>query len=164
MIHRAYLFDWGDTIMRDIPGRTGPMKDWPQVYAIEGVERLLQRLSQVSRCYLATNAKDSFETDIRAALERAGLNRYFTGIFCFRSVGYAKPSTEFFSHIVAALDLEPEQIAMVGDSFENDILGAVKFGIYGYWFNPRAAENKRGDRYTTIHAMSELLELSEKQS
>jgi len=162
MIHRAYLFDWGNTVMRDIPGLTGPMKDWPQVNAVNSVADALRHLNNISRCYLATNAKESDEKDIRAALDRVDLARYFKGIFCFRSVGSAKPSSEFFSHIVAALELEPEQIAMVGDSFENDILGAVNLGIYGYWYNPGSREDKYGERYTTIHSMSELIELTRK--
>jgi HAD superfamily hydrolase (TIGR01549 family) len=41
----------------------------------------------------------------------------------------AKPQPEFFSALVTAVGLPPEQIAYVGDRLDNDILPAVRAGL-----------------------------------
>jgi len=35
----------------------------------------------------ATSAQDSTKEDISEALKRAGLDRYFTDIFCYKDIG-----------------------------------------------------------------------------
>jgi FMN phosphatase YigB (HAD superfamily) len=46
---------------------------------------------------------------------------------------------------------------MVGDSFEDDILGAVQNGIFGYWYNPFLNESRNDKMYTTIQSLDELI-------
>ena len=41
---RAVLFDWGNTLMRDLPGQHGPMRDWPHVEALPGALETLTAL------------------------------------------------------------------------------------------------------------------------
>jgi len=43
------------------------------------------------------------------------------------------------------------------DSDENDILGAVNNGIFGYWYNPFSSENKDDKMYATINSLEDLL-------
>ncbi len=162
MIHKAYLFDWGDTLMVDMPGQMGPMKSWPEVRAVEGAKETLEYLSKVSTCHLVTNAKDSDEDDIREALRRANLDVYLSRIFCYRNVGFKKPSREFFSKVIETLGLDPKDIALVGDSLDTDVLGAVDSGIFGYWYNPASAEVKEGKMYSTIHSLVELVDIVKK--
>jgi FMN phosphatase YigB (HAD superfamily) len=160
MIYKAYLFDWGDTLMVDLPGYSGPMKSWPEVKAMDGAHQTLEYLSKVSMCHLVTNAKDSYEDDIREALGRVNLDVYLSRIFCYRNVGFEKPSREFFSKVMESLGLAPKDIALVGDSFEKDILGAISNGIYSFWYNPLNAEVKEGKMYSTIHSLVELIDLA----
>ncbi len=162
MIFKAYLFDWGDTLMVDIPHYPGPMKSWPEVRVVEGAQKTLEYLSKVSKCYLVTNAKDSKEEDIWEALARVNLDTYICNIFCYRNMGFEKPSSEFFSRVISTLCLDPEEIALVGDSFEKDILGAVKNGIFSYWYNSLSAEVKEDKMYTTIHSLVELIDIAKK--
>ena len=64
---RAVLFDWGNTLMRDLPGQHGPMRDWPHVEALPGALEALEALhAQGLRLALATNAADSGPAAIRA--------------------------------------------------------------------------------------------------
>jgi FMN phosphatase YigB (HAD superfamily) len=162
MIFKAYLFDWGDTLMKDFPHYTGPMKSWPEVKIVEGAQKTLKFLSKVSTCHLVTNAKDSNEEDIWKALARVNLNIYLDSVFCYKNIGFEKPSSEFFSKIISTLGLEPKEIAMVGDSFEKDIMGAVHSGIFGYWYNPLSTEVKEDKMYTTIHSLVELIDIANK--
>lgn len=132
-----YLFDWGDTLMVDIPNQTGAMCDWPKVQVVEGALTCLRRLSQHAHCHVATNAQNSSETQIRLALKRAGLSEYIEHVFCCENLGVGKTDPRYYPAITAKLDVKPESITMVGDSLERDVQQALKAGLKAVWFNPK---------------------------
>jgi FMN phosphatase YigB (HAD superfamily) len=152
------LFDWGDTLMRDFKEFHGPMKDWPCVEAVAGAGELLSRLNPDWTLALATNAVDSDEADIRAALLRADLDRWLARVYCFKQIGYRKPSLEFFQFLLDDLKVTPARACMVGDLFEVDVLGANACGIRAIWFNEWTDEVRQGALHRTIHALRELPE------
>jgi putative hydrolase of the HAD superfamily len=133
---KHYLFDWGDTLMVDIPNQTGPMCDWPKVQIVDGAKACLQRLSQHAQCHLATNAEDSTESQIRLALKRAGLSEHINHIFCRENLGVGKTDVSYYQKITDKLNVNPDQLTMVGDSLERDVHQALKAGIKAVWFNP----------------------------
>ena len=69
---RVVMFDWGDTVMRNLPGSTGPMAVWPRVEAVPGIAEALSILHPHHHLLLATNAEDSGAGLVRAALARVG--------------------------------------------------------------------------------------------
>ena len=129
IMNKVYLFDWGDTIMRNFPDEKGAMHTWQKVEAMPNAGKMLKRLSKTSDCYLATNAKDSVREDIIRALQRVNLHVYFKDIFCYRGIGYTKPSKEYFDSIIKKLDIPKSDIIMIGDDPETDIKGAEQCGI-----------------------------------
>jgi len=135
--YKHYLFDWGDTLMVDFPSEDGPMYKWSKVEAVEGADKLLSELSSVANCYVATNAKASSKDDIRKALSRVLLDKYIKDVFCYQSIGFEKPSKEFFYYILASLNADKNEIVMIGDGLEKDILGAIDFGFEAIWINTR---------------------------
>jgi len=157
MIYQAYLFDWGNTLMKEFPFYKGPMKSWPKVAAIPGAQKTLEHLSSLAQCYLVTNAEDSDENDIREALARVNLDTFINKIFCYRNIGFKKPSRKFYSKVISELGIDPARMAAVGDSFEEDILGAVHNGIFGYWYNPFFSESRNDKMYSTIKSLEELI-------
>jgi HAD superfamily hydrolase (TIGR01509 family) len=150
------LFDWGDTLMRDDPNAFGPMFTWDHVEVMPHALQVLTSLRSEWLIALATNALDSDETDIRKALQRVDLDSLFDKVYCFRQIGHKKPSSEFFKFILNDLKLNSSQIVMIGDKFENDILGANQFGIRAIWFNAQSVESKTSNMYCTIHDLNEL--------
>ena len=90
---------------------------------------------------LATNADDSDEADIRAALQRVNLDRCLDKVYCFKKIGYKKPSLEFFQYILDDLKLTPQSVCMVGDNYEADVLGANACGIRAVWFNEHSLDS-----------------------
>ena len=78
---RYLLFDWGDTLMRDFPDRSGPMADWPTVEAMPSIVAALEALHGRVGLAVATNAADSEPEQIRRALARGGLLHFFETIF-----------------------------------------------------------------------------------
>ena len=150
------IFDWGDTIMREFAEYAGPMYRWPRVQAVEGVAEVLPQLAQERTLVLATNAEDSQRQDIRKALQRVGLDGYFSKIYCSRTLKRRKPSAEFFESILADLQLPASAVVMVGDNLVADVLGANSAGIYAIWFNAKTTEHSKGSLHSTIHQFSEL--------
>ncbi|HBY21636.1 MAG: hypothetical protein A2X12_02510 [Bacteroidetes bacterium GWE2_29_8] len=128
-MYRAFLFDWGDTLMRDFPNETGPMFQWEKVETMPNVLETLEILSLKSNIYLATNAIDSNKIEIIAALKRVNIHKYFSDIFCYKDIGYKKPSQEYFARIISILKVKPIEVVMIGDNLNNDIIGSNKFGI-----------------------------------
>ena len=156
---KALLFDWGDTLMVDFPQYQGAMKDWPIVQAVPGAVDLLAALQGQYTLAIATNAADSDETAIRAALERVGLNQFIERIYCQHRIGFAKPSAEYFAHVLNDLNSEASEVLMVGDSFSTDVLGASRCGLWAVWLNRRNLEEQFGETYRTIHDLSQLPQL-----
>ncbi|MGQ8365841.1 HAD family hydrolase [Glaciecola sp. 1036] len=137
---KVYLFDWGDTLMVDFPNGKGKMCDWETVQAVEGAKELLQRLSSDDKIYIATGAAESSESDIKAAFERVGLDRFISGYFCKANLGISKGSPEFLRSILDKLNVTPECVFMVGDSYEKDIVPALAIGIQAIWLSPSTTQ------------------------
>lgn len=152
------LFDWGDTLMRNIGGFSGPMKDWPRVEAVAGALELLTVLQPAWTLAVATNAGASGEADIRAALQRVNLEPFIEHVYCFKNIGYLKPALEFFRYILKDVKLAPGSVFMVGDSYETDVLGANRAGLRAVWLNERSPEVRENAMQRTIHALGELQE------
>jgi len=153
------LFDWGNTLMREIPGETGPMSQWAQVEAMPGALETLTVLRRDWWLALATNAKDSDESQIWAALARVGLAELIDAVYCFRRIGHKKPTAAFFGYILADLGTGPERVAMIGDDFESDVLGANASGIQAVWFDEGAGQRREGPLFRTVHRLAELPEV-----
>ena len=152
----VYLFDWGDTLMVDIPGQTGKMCDWPEVRTVDGAAETLARLSQTSKIYIATNAAESGVNDIERAFERAGLSQFISGYFCRANLGIAKGAPDFYKAILRQLGTEASVVTMVGDSYENDIAPALQAGLSAIWLKPGGS---RGESQTNLRIVSSLHEL-----
>lgn len=137
----VYLFDWGDTLMADIPGQDGKMCDWQHVEAIDGALEALAHLSRNNQIYVATNAAESGVDDIRRAFERAGLAAFISGYFCRANLGVAKGTAAFYQAILRQLGAEASAVTMVGDSYKNDIAPALEAGLSAVWL--RSGNNHR---------------------
>jgi putative hydrolase of the HAD superfamily len=155
------LFDWGDTVMRDHPEITIPMVDWETVEVIEDIADVLEYLrSSGRRIVLATSAQISDESQIRGALARADLDRYFSHIYCFKNTELPKGEA-FYRHILKDLGISASDALMVGDGFEKDIEIPNQLGVFAVWLNPRSEETRTDELHITVHSMQELREFLE---
>ena len=62
-----------------------------------------------------------------------GLAAFFavTAVSC--EFGYMKPHPKIYQHALDALQIEPQEAAMVGDSLRADVAGAQELGLTGIW-------------------------------
>jgi FMN phosphatase YigB (HAD superfamily) len=153
---KCILFDWGNTIMRDISSYEGPMYQWPQVEAVPNALESISQIRPERILAVATNALESSEEEIRKALARVKLADLFDKIYCYSNVGALKPTPFFFDFILSDLRIGPSDTIMVGDDFQKDILGAVRCGIFGFWLNQESSERRVGKLYDTIYNLSDL--------
>jgi HAD superfamily hydrolase (TIGR01509 family) len=134
-VKRWVLFDWGGTLMGEDGPLDLPMALWPEVHAIDGARDTLAALAKRYGIGVATNASVSTRTMIEIALGRVGLRDLVTEVFCYADIGARKDSDEFWRAVVERLQAEPEHVAMVGDSLEQDVIAPSRFGIHAIWFN-----------------------------
>ncbi|MFH0258843.1 HAD family hydrolase [Vibrio rumoiensis] len=151
-----YLFDWGDTLMVDSLEQSGPMCDWPEVKAVDGALETLALLSKHHRIYIATNAANSTEREIKRAFERVGLARYINGYFCQSNLGISKGTPAFFDAIAQRLGVNPNKLIMVGDSFGNDIIPAIAAGLSAIWLAPNINSTQLADGIIQVRGLREI--------
>lgn len=58
-------------------------------------------------------------------------------IFISAAVGLSKPDRLFFDHVAARMSLDLNHTYYIGDSYENDIVGAKQAGWQAVWANHR---------------------------
>lgn len=151
------LFDWGNTLMRDIPGMTGPMADWQEVEAMAGALELLQFLPESITVCLASNAGDSDAKLIREALKRVKMDRYFKHILTSDELGTKKPDTAFFTNALQLMKCAPENVLSVGDNLEKDIIPAKSAGMVTCWIT--SAEDRPEYADFCLKSLDEMIPL-----
>jgi putative hydrolase of the HAD superfamily len=98
---------------------------------------LLATLIQ-SRCKtaLASNTEAIFT---RFDLRQCGLDSYFDAIVLSSDVGMRKPDPRLFHLVLSRLEVSEDRAVFIGDTFEDDILGAQQAGLRSLFVNPRGA-------------------------
>jgi HAD superfamily hydrolase (TIGR01662 family) len=95
----------------------------------------------------------------------AGLGVPLDLIATSASLGVEKPNPAFFARVAEALDLEPRQIAYVGDRVDNDVQPAAAAGMRaifirrGPWAFLQAADGPPPEASATIDSLLELPEV-----
>ena len=106
---------------------------------VDGADELVKYLSSKYDLYVASNSL--LETQI-SRLTSAGLYKYFKNIFVSDTIGYQKPTKEFFEICFCHIpNFKKEETIIIGDSLSSDIKGGCRVGIKTCWFNPNRIEN-----------------------
>lgn len=90
---------------------------------------VLEALSKKYKLELVSN----FYGNIRTVLEDFGISKFFPKIVESAVVGVRKPDPKIFSLGVEDLELKPEEVVVVGDSYRKDIEPAIKLGCKAIW-------------------------------
>lgn len=142
--------------MQTMPAYLGYGRGWESVAPVPGAAAMLGQLKATWELGLASNASESEEDEIRAALDTMGVGVLMDRIYTYRSVGRPKPWPDFWMHVLSDLGVQPSRVVMVGDDFMGDVWGAVNVGMSGIWLNRQSKDVREGERYGTIHEYSEL--------
>jgi HAD superfamily hydrolase (TIGR01549 family) len=74
-------------------------------------------------------------------------------------LGVDKPDRRIFEHACAAIDVSPEQLLHVGDSWEADVQGALGAAASAVWFDARHGERALPERVFGASSATELREV-----
>jgi len=92
--------------------------------------------------------------------ERCGLDEMFKFVVFSQDYGVEKPDSRLFQAAIDQAGCSKEQIIHVGDSFENDVMGARNASIKCVWLNRKRVENVINvNADYEIEYLTELLEL-----
>jgi HAD superfamily hydrolase (TIGR01509 family) len=136
---RWVLFDWGGTLMSEEGPVDVPMALWPEVRALEGARETLAMLSPRYRLGVATNASVSPRNLIELALGRVGLRDLVDDVFCYTDIGARKDEDAFWRAVMERCGVEPSDVVMIGDSYDQDVLAPRSFGLHAILFAPAGA-------------------------
>lgn len=94
-------------------------------------------------------------------IEALNMYRWFSidKIFISEVTGFIKPDIEVFRYAEEQLQLEPQEIWYVGDTYEADVLGAKRAGWNVIWYNHRNTEIPMEENKAdfTVHTAEQLL-------
>ena len=96
---------------------------------MEQTREVLEHLSARYPLVLVSN----FYGNIRAVLHSYGIEHYFGAVIESAVVGIRKPDARIFGLGVEALGFSPEEVLVVGDSYDKDIVPAHSLGCRTVW-------------------------------
>ena len=131
---------------------------------IPGVERFPDTIPVLNKLKtdgyklgLITNAFQSmWMRDVE--IKHYGLTEYLPYRLTAGDVGHPKPHPAIYHQMLDQMQISPQQAVFVGDTLNQDILGANKVGMTSVWMKlPHAPELNGVQPDYTIHNLSELL-------
>lgn len=101
-------------------------------HLFEGTIELLDYLSPRYRMHIITNGFHEVQT---TKMHKSGLAPYFETMTSSESVGVKKPNEKIFHFAMDKAGVAADQSIMIGDTYEADIVGALKVGMDAICFN-----------------------------
>lgn len=98
------------------------------------VRDLLTRLKERYRIGLVSNFDDT--DTVYRVLAREKIDHCFETVIISSEIGLRKPRPEIFLAACEKIGIAPADALFIGDSFENDIVGAKRLGMDAAWINP----------------------------
>lgn len=121
------------------------------------VREMLLRLKGEYRIGLVSNFDDT--DTVHQVLTREGVDHCFETVIISSEIGIRKPRPEIFLAACEKIGVAPAECLFIGDSFENDVIGAKQLGMDVAWVNPIGlpppAEEPRPD-----YILTQLTDLS----
>ena len=94
--------------------------------------------------------------------ERCGLGGYFQFVVFAQEHGIQKPDPRLFEIAIERARCAKHQLLHVGDSFQNDIIGAKQAGIKSVWLNRQCEDKEMKEQPDfEISSLTELIEVLE---
>ena len=123
-VSESYCHDMSDRFLELCSEKSG---------VIEGARELVEHLK--GKDYRLHICSNGFREVQYKKLNACGLFRYFDTIILSDEVGALKPSQAFYEAALKTAKAEAESTIMIGDNYQNDIVGAMNAGIDALLFN-----------------------------
>lgn len=116
---------------------------------------VLNYLKPKYKMYILSNG---FEEVQYQKMDNSGLTPYFKGVILSDNVGVNKPHPKIFEHAILQANCHPEEVLMIGDSWDADIEGAKNAGIDQCWLDLGIEQS---DGFSPTYHITSLIELKE---
>lgn len=121
--------------------------------------RVLDELKGKYKLLLLTNGSPQLQnTKLEITPE---LVPYFDQIVISGAFGRGKPDASIFEHALELMNLDKDEVLMVGDNLMTDILGATRAGIQSVWINRHDKERNEVIPSYEIKHLEELYPILE---
>jgi len=125
---------------------------------LPGVEEVLKSLQGHYRIVLATKGD---LVDQERKLQKSGLEGYFHHIEIM-----SEKRTSDYQKLIGHLDIQPNELVMIGNSLKSDILPVLELGGYGIhvpfhttWIHEQVEHEVKHDRFFTAEHLGEAASL-----
>ena len=139
MITNIY-FDWGNTLAYPHM-KEKFIKDniYHSVLYPDSLE-ILQYLHKKYKIGIISNSK-TCKNDFIESLKKSNLIHYFSGAIIFSNEICKKPCKNIFLQALQIDNISPNNAIMIGNNYENDIIGAKNIGINTLYLNREGLGN-----------------------
>lgn len=151
------IWDLGDTVNTPPPGGQDahPIDTYSEIRLRDGVVEALSTLKERGyRQAVLSNTAVSDSASASRMLEKFGVLSYFEYVFASASEldpsKPGKPDKEVFDHVLQVTQTSAEHAVMVGNSWDNDILGANRSGIHAIWLQNTDVSVRCDDESGTV--------------
>ena len=117
---------------------------------LEGAIEILEYLKTKYVLHIITNG---FEEVQNKKLEKSKILHYFDTIVTSECIGVKKPNPKIFKYAIEKSKAIAQESVMIGDSFEADVLGAIKVGMKAFYLTN---EKKYDEKYISIKSLQEI--------
>lgn len=104
-----------------------------QLKLVDGAQQVLDYLHGKYRMAIITNGFREVQID---KIEQSGMSKFFEKIFISEEIGAQKPNKLIFEHALKSMNAPKKSTLMIGDSWEADIVGAMKMNIDQIYYKP----------------------------
>ena len=151
----SYLPDQPDEATRDLwVDQIAAYCDNAARACIDEARPMLEKLHEHYPMMLVSN----FYGNIDEVLRDYGIRHLFKGIIESAVVGVRKPNPTLFKLGVDALELEPDEVLVVGDSLRKDIEPAERLGCHVLWLKGKGWTDEE-DRQTHPHTITRVTQV-----
>jgi putative hydrolase of the HAD superfamily len=127
-----------------------------QIELLDGVENVLQKLKDKYRLVVATKGD---LLDQERKLKKSGISHYFHHI----EIMSEKDDFNYLK-LIKHLDIQPDELMMVGNSLKSDIIPVLNVGGYGVhvpyhitWAHEQIEDDINNERFRSIIGISDIL-------
>lgn len=130
-------------------------ENWITYYEVfNGAHETLEKLSMQYKLIMVTNGFNEIQ---RLKVDYCNIRKYFQDIIVASQFGWGKPYKALYQYVLKVAKSTPEECVMVGDSIENDIIGANNIGMKSIFVHRNAEENLKDFQYiSNSHSVNRI--------